>query len=390
VSAIASAAAPLAGITVVELGHSVAAPFAGEILGDLGATIVKVEKRDGDDARKWAPPYWHGHSALFQSLNRNKLSVMVDLHNEEERARLERFILERADVLIQNMRPGTVAEYGLDAETLRRKKPRLIYCTIGAFGAKGPLKDKPGYDPLMQAFGGFMSITGEPGGMPVRAGTSIMDMGTGMWCAIGVLGALQNRNRTGEGTHIETSLYETALAWMTYHIANYLASGDLPTPQGSGATMIAPYRGYRTRDGMVMIAAGNDKLFALMSGALGHPEWSADARFSGNPDRVAHKDALNGLIQDVVGTLTTEELQAKLDAAGVPCAPLQTMDQVAHHPQTAALAMLQPSPDGSISLIGLPMSFDGARPAFRLHPPTLGQHTEEVLGPYGKPKKPGG
>jgi len=383
-SAASNAPLPLAGITVVELGHSVAAPFAGEILGDLGATIVKVEKRDGDDARKWAPPYWHGHSALFQALNRNKLSVMVDLRSEEERARLEHFILERADVLIQNMRPGTVAEYGLDAETLRRKKPRLIYCTIGAFGAKGPLKDKPGYDPLMQAFGGFMSITGEPGGMPVRAGTSIMDMGCGMWCAIGVLGALQRRNATGEGSHIETSLYETSLAWMTYHIANYLASGELPTPQGSGATMIAPYRGYRTRTGMAMIAAGNDKLFGLMSAALGHPEWAEDARFRTNPERVRHRDALNGSIQDVVGSLSSEELQAKLDAVGVPCAPLQTMDQVAHHPQTAALDILQPSPDGHISLIGLPLSFDGERPGFRLHPPTLGQHTEEVLGPYGK------
>ena len=379
-----AATLPLVGITVVELGHSVAAPFAGEILGDLGATVVKIEKRDGDDARKWAPPYWHGHSALFQSLNRNKLSVMVDLRNAEERARLEAFILERADVLIQNMRPGSVAEFGLDAEALRRKQPRLIYCSIGAFGSKGPLQEKPGYDPLMQAFGGFMSITGEPGGVGVRAGTSIMDMGTGMWCAIGILGALQNLHRTGEGTHIETSLYETALAWMTYHMANYLASGELPLPQGSGASMIVPYRAYRTRDGMVMIAAGNNKLFELMSGALGHPEWSGDARFRDNPDRVAHKDQLNGLIQDAVGGLTTAELQAKLDAAGVPCAPMQTVDQVAKHPQTGALGILQPSPDGSISLVGLPMSFDGERPPFRLHPPTLGQHTEEVLGPYGK------
>lgn len=379
-----AATLPLAGITVVELGHSVAAPFAGEILGDLGATVVKVEKRDGDDARKWAPPYWHGHSALFQSLNRNKLSVMVDLRNAGERGQLEAFILERADVLIQNMRPGSVAEFGLDAETLRRKKPRLIYCSIGAFGSKGPLQEKPGYDPLMQAFGGFMSITGEPGGVGVRAGTSIMDMGTGMWCAIGILGALQNLHRTGEGTHIETSLYETALAWMTYHMANYLASGELPLPQGSGASMIVPYRAYRTRDGMVMIAAGNNKLFELMSGALGHPEWPGDARFRDNPERVAHKDQLNGLIQDAVGGLTTAELQAKLDAAGVPCAPMQTVDQVAKHPQTGALGILQPSPDGSISLVGLPMSFDGERPPFRLHPPTLGQHTEEVLGPYGK------
>ena len=378
-SAASNAPQPLAGITVVELGHSVAAPFAGEILGDLGATIVKVEKRDGDDARKWAPPYWQGHSALFQALNRNKLSVMVDLRNEEERARLEHFILERADVLIQNMRPGTVAEYGLDAETLRRKKPRLIYCTIGAFGAKGPLKDKPGYDPLMQAFGGFMSITGEPGGVPVRAGTSIMDMGCGMWCAIGVLGALQRRNATGEGSHIETSLYETSLAWMTYHIANYLASGELPTPQGSGATMIAPYRGYRTRNGMAMIAAGNDKLFGLMSAALGHPEWAEDARFRTNPERVAHRDVLNPLIAAVVKTRSCAQWVAALEEARVPCAPLQTLDQVMAHPQTEALGIVQATPDGAMRLLGLPVSFDGERPKLERGPVVLGADTDLVL-----------
>jgi len=379
--------APLAGITVVELGHNVAAPFAGEVLGDLGATVIKVEKRDGDDARKWAPPYWHGHSALFQSLNRNKQSVVVELRDPAERARLEAFILEHADVVIQNLRPGTVAEYGLDAATLRAKKPRLIYCSIGAFGSKGPLKAKPGYDPLMQAFGGFMSITGEPGGMPVRAGTSIMDMGTGMWSVIGILSALSRRHATGEGAAIEVSLYETALAWMIYHIANFQASGELPQPQGSGAAMIVPYRGYQTRNGMIVIGAGNDKLFGLLAGALGHPEWATDPRFRGNPDRVKHRDELNGLIQAILRNDTSEAWQERIEGAGVPCAPLQTVDQVVAHPQTAALGMLQPSPDGSIALMGPPISFDGKRPAFRRMPPTLGQHTEEILGPYGAPSK---
>jgi crotonobetainyl-CoA:carnitine CoA-transferase CaiB-like acyl-CoA transferase len=381
-----SAGAPLRDIVVVELGHNVAAPFAGEILGDLGATVIKVEKLDGDDARKWAPPYWHGHSALFQSLNRNKLSVVVDLRDAADRGRLERLILERADVVIQNLRPGTAAELGLDAATLRRKKPRLVYCTIGAFGSKGPLKDKPGYDPLLQAFGGFMSVTGEPGRPPVRAGSSIMDIGAGMWSVIGILGALMGRAATGEGATIETSLYETALAWMCYHVANYQASGEVPTPQGSGAAMIVPYRGYETRDGFVMIGAGSDKLFQLLSRALGQPGWAEDPRFLHNPDRVRHKDVLNGLIQDIARTKTTAELVAALEAAGVPCAPLQRIDQVVAHPQTAALGMLQPSPDGSISLLGLPLSFDGERPQFRRMPPTLGQHTEEVLGPYGPPR----
>jgi len=382
-----TAEAPLRDIVVVELGHNVAAPFAGEVLGDLGATVIKVEKRDGDDARKWAPPYWHGHSALFQSLNRNKLSVVVDLRDAADRGRLERLILERADVVIQNLRPGTAAELGLDAATLRKKKPRLVYCTIGAFGAKGPLKDKPGYDPLLQAFGGFMSVTGEPGRPPVRAGSSILDIGSGMWSVIGILGALMGRNATGEGGTIETSLYETALSWMCYHIANYQASGEVPRPQGSGAAMIVPYRGYETSDGFIMIGAGSDKLFQLLARALDQPGWIEDPRFHHNPDRVKHKDLLNGLIQEIALTRTTADLTATLEAAGVPCAPLQTIDQVVAHPQTAALGMLQPSPDGTIKLLGIPLSFDGERPAFRRMPPTIGQHTEEVLGPYGAPPR---
>ena len=190
---------PLEGVTVVELGHSVAAPYAGEILGDLGADVIKIEKADGDDARNWAPPYWGDTSATFQSLNRNKRSVVVDLRDPAERERLKRLIVERADVVIQNLRPGSAAEFGLDANTLRALKPALIYCTIGAFGAAGPLKDRPGYDPLMQAFGGLMSVTGEPDQRPVRVGTSIIDMAAGMWSVIGVLAALAQRRADGAG-----------------------------------------------------------------------------------------------------------------------------------------------------------------------------------------------
>ena len=381
--------APLAGITVVELGHNVAAPFAGEVLGDLGATVIKVEKRDGDDARKWAPPYWHGHSALFQSLNRNKLSVVVELRDPADRARLERMILDRADVVIQNLRPGTAAGLGLDAATLRAKKPSLVYCTIGAFGAVGPMKDKPGYDPLLQAFGGFMSVTGESGRPPVRAGSSIIDIGSGMWSVIGVLSALLRRAESGEGATIDGSLYETALSWMCYHVANYLASGEVPKPFGSGAAMIVPYQGFVTSDGFIMIGAGSDKLFQLLAQALGQPQWAQDPRFLHNPDRVKNRGLLVGMIQEIVQTKTTATWEAALDAAGVPCAPLQQIDAVAKHPQTEALGMLQPSPDGSITLMGPPISFDGKRPAFRRMPPTLGQHTEEVLGPYGAAGKKG-
>jgi crotonobetainyl-CoA:carnitine CoA-transferase CaiB-like acyl-CoA transferase len=371
---------PLDGITVVELGHSVAAPFAGQILGDLGAEVIKVEKRDGgDDARKWAPPFWCGMSAIFQSFNRNKRSVIVDLREPADKARLTAFILDRVDVVIQNMRPGHVDELGLDGRSLRREKPELIYATIGAFGIKGPYKDRPGYDPLMQAFAGLMSVTGEQGRPPVRVGTSIIDMAAGMWAVIGVISALLRRAQTGEGAIIDTSLYETALAWMGHHAANYQASKLIPERQGSGVAQIVPYRGYSTSDGFIVIAAGNDKLFGLFARVLGQPEWTNDPRFRTNPDRVQNQDELYRLIEAIVARRSTAELQAALDAAGVPNAPMQSIDQVLAHDQTRALGVLQNSPDGKIVLIGSPLSFEGERLPFRRSPPQLGAHTEEVL-----------
>jgi crotonobetainyl-CoA:carnitine CoA-transferase CaiB-like acyl-CoA transferase len=377
-----TAATPLSDITVIELGHSVAAPYAAEILADLGATVIKVEKRDGgDDARQWAPPYWHGVSAIFQSLNRNKLSITVDLRDENERALLERLIEQRADVLIQNLRPGMVEELGLDAATLCARNKRLIYCGIGAFGRGGPLSHRPGYDPLMQAFGGLMSVTGEAGEPPVRVGTSIIDMGAGMWSAIGILAALHHRALTGEGTSVDTSLYETALGWMSYHAANYQASGEVPKRHGSGTFGIVPYRGYATSDGYLLIGAGNDKLFGKLAGALGHPEWADDARFLDNPRRVQNRIALDCMIEDVTRTNTSAAWQAVLEEAGVPSAPMQSVDEVLAHPQTKALEMLQESPDGRLTIMGLPLSFDGERPPFRRAAPQLGEHTDEVLAP---------
>jgi crotonobetainyl-CoA:carnitine CoA-transferase CaiB-like acyl-CoA transferase len=371
---------PLAGVTVIELGHSVAAPFAGEILADLGADVIKVEKVDGDDARKWAPPYLGDMSATFQSLNRNKRSVVVNLRNKDELAALQRLILEKADVVIQNLRPGSTNEFGLDCETLRAQKPEIIYCNIGAFGAKGPMKDRPGYDPLMQAFSGLMSVTGEPNQNPVRVGTSIIDMASGMWGVIGVLSALYDRRKSGAGTEIDTSLFETALGWMCYHAAGFTGSGEVPTRQGSGTTMIVPYRGYKTKDGFVVIAAGNNKLFATLSKLLGHPEWATDPRYLNNPDRVKNQEELYRNIENIVATRSNAEWIEALDAVGIPNAPMQSIKDVLEHPQTEALGIMQKSPDGGISLVGLPLSFNGERPGFRRAPPKLGQHTQEVFG----------
>ena len=308
---------PLSGITVVEIGHSVAGPFAGQVLGDLGARVVKVENPlSGDDARAWGPPFWHGSSATFQSLNRNKLSVAVDLKDPAECARLREFILREADVVIQNMRPGLVERYGIDGR-LRERSPRIVYCNLGAFGTDGPLADRPGYDPLMQAFGGIMSITGEAGRPPVRVGPSIVDIGGGMWSVIGILAALQTRNRTGEGCVVDTSLFETSLAWMTVPVALQMASGRDPGRTGSEAAMIVPYKAYRAADKYLIIAAGNDALFRRLTDAVGRPEWSKDARFVDNASRVAHRDALNAMIDELVLQQPAGHWLALLDAAGV-------------------------------------------------------------------------
>jgi crotonobetainyl-CoA:carnitine CoA-transferase CaiB-like acyl-CoA transferase len=374
------AAEPLAGVIVVEMGHSVAAPFGGQILADLGATVVKIEKPDvGDDARRWGPPFWEGAAAVFQSLNRNKLSAVVDLKNDTECAKLRLFLETRADVVLQNMRPGLVGKLGLGA-SLRARNKRLIYCNLGAFGAKGPLAGRPGYDPLMQAFGGIMSVTGEDGRPPVRVGPALIDMGSGMWSAIGILAALRRREVTGEGCEVDTSLYETALAWVGSHTAMYFATGEAPGRIGSENPTLAPYKVFEASDHYVLIAAGNDNLFRKLADAFDHPEWAADARYATNAERVARRAEVNAMVQAVVATRARDEWVAILEQAGVPCAPLQSIDEIVDHPQTRALGMMQNTPDGTMRLMGLPVSFDGERPRTRSKPPALGDATGFVLG----------
>jgi crotonobetainyl-CoA:carnitine CoA-transferase CaiB-like acyl-CoA transferase len=375
-----SACAPLEGIVVVELGHSVAAPCAGQVLGDLGAEVVKIEKPDGDDARKWGPPFLDGAAATFQALNRNKRSVVCELRDDGQRARLTEYIVAHADVVLQNMRPGQVDALGLGAAALLERKPSLVFCNLGAFGARGPLADRPGYDPLMQAFGGIMSVVGEEGRPPVRVGPSIVDMGTAMWAVIGIVSALYRRRATGRGGAVDVSLFETAAAWMTMFAAQYLASGELPKKNGSGQAGIVPYRAYRTADGDLVVAAGNDALFGKLCGALGHPAWAQDPRFATNPDRVGSAEALYGLIEVEIAKRTSQAWITVFDAAGIPCAPVQSVAQMLVHEQLRALGLLQPVPGSSVPLIGLPISFDGGRPAPRSASPALGLHTAEVLG----------
>jgi crotonobetainyl-CoA:carnitine CoA-transferase CaiB-like acyl-CoA transferase len=372
-------AGPFAGLVVIELGHSVAAPFAGQIFGELGAQVIKIEKSEGDDARKWGPPFWEGASAFFQSLNRNKESVVCDLRNPEQLEALKTLICDKADIVIQNLRPGHVEQLGLDGPTLLARQPRLIYCNLGAFGSTGPLKDRPGYDPLMQAFGGIMSTTGEPGRPSVRVGASIVDMGTGMWSVIGSLTALHERHTTGRGRVVDVSLFETATSWVSLLASQFLASGQLAGKQGSGAPGIVPYKAYATEDGELVIAAGSDGLFKSLSAVVGHPEWKDDPRFIDNPARVANQQELYAMLDKIIASRSTAHWTTALEAAGVPCSPVNNLQQMVEHPQTAALGLVQDVPGTAMRFIGLPLSFDGQRPQPISAPPKLGEHTQRYI-----------
>lgn len=374
---------PLQGLCVFEFGHSVAAPFAAQILGDLGAEVIKVEKPAGDDARRWGPPFWEGESATFQALNRGKRSLCLDLRDAAAMTRLKTLMIERADVVLQNMRPGQAESLGLGAEELLGAKPSLICCNLGAFGRNGPLSQAPGYDPLMQAFGGLMSVTGEAGRPAVRVGVSMVDMGTGMWAVIGILAALQRRAATGIGGVVDVSLFETAAAWMSVPVAQFLSSGEAPARQGSGAQGIVPYRAYRTADGELVVAAGNDALFRSLAVALERPEWPEDARFRSNPDRVAHQDILYPLIEVEMAKRPTADWMARLEAAGIPCAPVQDVGAMLDHPQTRALGLLQALPGTGVQAIGLPVSFDGERPVPRGPVPRRGADNALIQGDAG-------
>ena len=378
--------APLAGLLVADLTQNVAGPTCTQILGDMGAEVVKVERPGrGDDARAWAPPYWGEESATFMSVNRNKRSLAVDLKADEGRAVVER-LLGRADVFVQSLRAGAAEELGLGYARVAALQPRLVYCSVTAFGTEGPLKDRPGYDPLMQAYGGIMSINGHPDQPPARVPVSVVDMGTGMWAVMGILAALRERDRTGRGALVTTALFDTALAWSVFQMSHYFATGEVPRPQGSGTAMIVPYEAFPVVDGWVMIAAGSDALFVKATAALEVPELARDPRFVDNPRRVEHRVALQEALARVTRPLTAEELLGRLQRAGVPSARVSTMDQVATEPQTEASGMLPTVKHPRLPdyrAVALPIKWDGERPPATRVPPLLGEHSAEVLAELG-------
>jgi len=377
---------PLDGVTVLDLTQNVAGPFCTQILGDLGADVIKVERPGrGDETRAWAPPTWGEESASYLALNRSKRSLALDLKATEARAILARLVA-RADILVQSLRPGGARELGLDGAAARAANPRLVHCSVTAFGTRGPLRDQPGYDPMMQAYAGLMSLTGYPGQPPTRAGTSLVDMGTGMWAALAILAALRERDRTGQGLEITTALFDTALAWIPYQLLGYLASGQVPGPQGSGTMIIAPYQAFPTADGYLMIAAPTDEFFRHLCGALDRPDLAADPRFADNPGRVRHREPLVAALEATTRGWPTAALLERLRAAGVTCAPIQSLDAVVADPQTTASEMLAPTshpalPD--LRTVALPVRWDGARPLPRRPPPRLGEHTDEILRALG-------
>jgi formyl-CoA transferase len=376
---------PLDGIRVLDLTRVLAGPYCTMFLGDLGAEVVKVEQPGvGDDTRGWGPPFTGGESAYFLCVNRNKKGVTVDLKSKEGIA-LVRRLAEHADVLIENFRPGAMERLGLGEKDLRAANPRLIYASLSGFGADGPMSDAPGYDLIVQAWGGLMSITGPADGEPSKVGVAIIDLVAGLMLGKSIAAALFAREKLGVGQKIDTSLLEAEVACLINVGSNYLVEGNIPRRWGNAHPSIVPYQSFKTVDGYLVIGVASEGIWRRFCQAIGRAEWADDSRFEKNSNRVENRSLLIGLLAEIFLDRSTDEWLKLLNSVGVPCAPVQTVDQVFQAPQVLHREMLvqvEHPTAGIVRMAGIPVKFSATPASVRLPPPLLGQHTEEVLASW--------
>lgn len=380
---------PLKGVKVLDLSRILAGPTCTQLLGDLGASVIKIENpaTGGDDTRQWGPPYVEDTdgnrsdlSAYFMAANRNKKSVAIDITTSEGQSEIRR-LASHADILIENFKPGGLAKYGLDYETLSKDLPGLVYCSISGYGQTGPNSAKPGYDLMAQGYGGIMSLTGEPEGAPMKVGVGIADVMCGMYASVGILAALRHRDLTGEGQQIDLALVDAQIAWLINEGVNYLTSGSVPQRRGNGHPNIVPYDVYETADGHVILAVGNDSQFQRFCGYIGLPELADDPRFATNPARLENRDALNVVLRPAMQKVDTSSAINALEELKVPVGPVQSLDQVFGTEQVAARQMqiaMQADP-GEVQLIGNPLKLSRTPVTYRTAPPVFGADTRAVL-----------
>jgi succinate--hydroxymethylglutarate CoA-transferase len=373
---------PLAGIRVLDLTRILAGPLCTMMLGDMGADVIKVEPPEtGDDTRAWGPPFLAGDAVYFLGVNRNKRSLTLNMAVPEGQKVLAGLI-EKADVLIDNFRLGTLEKWGFADAWFERHAPRLVRCSITGYGSSGPKAALPGYDFILQAESGLMSICGEPDGRPTKYGVAIVDVCTGMLASNSILAALHARERTGKGQKVELSLYETSLAMLVNVAASYLAAGRNAGRFGNGHPSIVPYTTYQTADAMIALGVGNERQFARIAEVLGHPEWAKDPRFASNRARVENRSVIDGLINTALAHDKADAWLAKLKAAGIPCGKINSVAEALDDAQTAARRMIETieHPDaGALKMLGIPFKFSATACSVRRPPPTLGQHSEEIL-----------
>jgi CoA:oxalate CoA-transferase len=365
----------LAGIRVLDLSRALAGPYCTMLLGDMGADIIKLEMPEtGDEAREYGPPFLDGESAYFLSVNRNKRSITINLKADRGKELLKAMV-PHCDVVMENFRPGTMERLGLGYDVLASLNPGLIYCAITGFGTTGPDAERPGYDLIAQGMGGIMSITGEPGGRPLKVGVAEADITSGMFAAYGIVLALFHREKTGKGQRLETSLFESQIAQLTFQAGRYFATGESPKPMGNQHPLIAPYESFRTRDGFMNIAAANNPLWSRLCNVLGLVAYEKDPRFATNPDRVGNRPALIEVIEEKTTQWTSAELKEMLDGAGIPNGPVWEMHDVLNAPQTLARKMVEEMKHptaGKIRVTGVPVKMAASPGALRLPPPLLG------------------